>query len=198
MLQANRKTAKTTRRAKNRFGGRALRAILGVMGYWRFQRVVLRFALSVFVMAGPALTQVASDWGVSGDWLIRVDPGAGDGCFMQRQYESGTMVRIGYVPKDGGAFLSAHNPAWTQIVAGERGSVIFDFGDSRFQGEAFGVNENGVPGGYAFFNNPEFASEFGRRHSVAIQGKNGAEEIIDLSGSMAALGKLKACQAEQD
>lgn len=156
-----------------------------------------RFALILAMVAGPAMPQGASEWGASGDWLILVDPAAGNGCLMQRRFESGTTVRIGYVPSDGGAFLSAHNPAWTQIVTGESGSVIFDFGDSRFQGEAVGVNENGIPGGYAFFNNPEFASEFGRRHSVAIQGKNGAEEIIDLSGSMAALGKLKACQAEQ-
>ena len=151
----------------------------------------------LFLIAGGAIAEPALDWGSSGDWDIKVDPAVGHGCYMQRLYESGTRVRIGYVPNEQGAFFSAVNPDWPEVEEGAESSVIFDFGDSRFQGAVVGIVEDGMPGGYAFFNNPEFASEFGRRYSVTIQGEGGGSEDVDLSGSSAGLAALKKCQGEQ-
>ncbi|MEP2531708.1 hypothetical protein [Shimia sp.] len=152
----------------------------------------------IILVGGACAAQPFSEWGESGDWVVRVDEASGNGCFMQRSFDSGTMVRIGYVPNEEGAFMSAFNPGWTQIEADDKGSVIFDFGDSRFQGAVVGVIEDDVPGGYAFFNNPEFASEFGRRHSVTIIGEKGGQEELDLAGSSAGLTKLKECQGAQE
>lgn len=155
------------------------------------------FTAVMALVAGMAMAQPFEDWGESGDWSIKVDKAVGDGCFMQRTYDSGTVISIGYVPDKKGAFFSAFNTAWTQIEDGATGNVIFDFGDSRFQGEAVGKIVDGVPGGYAFFNNPEFASEFGRRLSVKFSGEGGGGEEIDLGGSSAGLRALKACQEAQ-
>ncbi|PSL15094.1 hypothetical protein [Shimia abyssi] len=159
---------------------------------------MIRIGFAVLMsFAGVAVAQPVSDWGDAGVWAIKVDAGNGNGCFMQRDFESGTVVRLGYVPDKKGAFLLAVNADWEQIEEGQEGSVIFDFGDSRFQGAAVGIVQDGLPGGYAFFNNPEFTSEFARRPNVKIIGGNGGEEQISLSGSSAALGQLDLCQAEQ-
>jgi hypothetical protein len=55
----------------------------------------------------------------------------------------------------------------------------------------------GSLGGYAFFDNPEFVTEFAKRQSVIITGSKGPTEEIDLSGSSKAIAAVRACQAEQ-
>lgn len=159
----------------------------------------LKFAIgSLFLIANSAFANPVEDWGQSGDWLIKVDRSVGNGCFMERDLPSGTLVRIGLVPSRDGAFFAAFNPDWGGIELGVTKNLLLDFDVSRFQGEVTGVSENGVPGGYAFFNNPEFASEFGRRVAVTITGESGASEEIDLSGSKRAIADVKECQAKQD
>lgn len=150
------------------------------------------------LIANSAFANPIEDWGQSGDWVIQVNPSVGNGCFMERSFPSGTLVRIGLVPNRGGAFFSAYNSDWGGIEQGVTKTLLLDFDVSRFQGEVTGVSENGVPGGYAFFNNPEFASEFGRRVSVTITGESGASEEIDLSGSKRAIAGVRECQAKQD
>ncbi|WP_254439160.1 hypothetical protein [Ruegeria arenilitoris] len=106
-------------------------------------------------------------------------------------------VEIGAAPNQAGGFFAAYNPAWVLIEDGATGVVQFDFGDAKFEGEAVGVFKNGVPGGYAFFDNPAFVTEFGKRQSVTIIGESGAEVELDLSGSAKAIEAVLACQAEQ-
>ncbi|WP_254430657.1 MULTISPECIES: hypothetical protein [unclassified Ruegeria] len=106
-------------------------------------------------------------------------------------------VEIGAAPNQAGGFFAAFNPAWVQIEDGVTGIVQFDFGDAQFEGEAVGVFKNGVPGGYAFFDNPAFVTEFGKRQSVTVIGESGAEVELDLSGSAKAIKAVLTCQAEQ-
>ncbi|WP_255431648.1 hypothetical protein [Ruegeria sp. THAF57] len=106
-------------------------------------------------------------------------------------------VEIGAAPNQAGGFFAAYNPVWVQIEDGVTGIVKFDFGDAKFEGEAVGVFKNGVPGGYAFFDNPAFVSEFGKRQSVTIIGESGARVELDLNGSAKAIETVLECQAEQ-
>ncbi|GAA6193527.1 hypothetical protein [Phaeobacter sp. NW0010-22] len=159
------------------------------------RRLVLGFGI---LLAGAALAETHTDYGASDDWIIRINPANGNGCYMQKTFENGTVVQVGAVPDREGAFFAAYNTAWIDIVEGEAGSLLLDFEDSRFQGEVLGGSFEGAPGGYAFFNNPEFVSEFGRRRSVTITGERGGSEKIDLTGSSRAIGTVTACQDEQD
>ncbi len=136
-------------------------------------------------------------WGESGDWTILIDPEKGNGCLAWKPFEDEMTVEIGAAPNQAGGFFAAYNPAWVQIEDGATGIVQFDFGDAKFEGEAVGVYKNGVPGGYAFFDNPAFVTEFGKRQSVTIIGESGAEVELDLSGSAKAIEAVLACQAEQ-
>lgn len=148
-------------------------------------------------LAGTVQADSHLNYAVSGGWTIKVNPDNGNGCFMQRSFESGSIIQVGIVPDKDGAFFAAFNPGWTDIVQGDANQLLFDFGDSRFQGEVLGTAMDGVLGGYAFFDNPEFASEFGRRISVTIKGENGGVETFDLSGSKRAIDTVKKCQNAQ-
>ena len=150
--------------------------------------------LTFCVLAGTAQAEGNQDYSVSGDWQIKVNPNNGNGCFMEKSFESGTLAQVGIVPDKGGAFFAAYNADWSKVVEGEVSQLLFDFGDSRFQGEIVGATFDNITGGYAFFDNPEFALEFGRRLSVTLIGENGGTETIDLSGSKLAIEVVKECQ----
>ncbi len=145
-----------------------------------------------------SLAQTHPEFATVGDWTVRTNPANGNGCYMEKTFDSGTLVQIGVVPDQNGAFFAAYSAAFDGVEEGAEGSVLFDFGDSRFQGAAKGAFHKGLPGGYAFFDNPEFAKEFGKRTKVLVQGGGGTEEEIDLTGSMKGLRSIQACRDEYE
>ena len=160
--------------------------------------MTMRPILALCILIGCATTATAQDYGQSGDWTIKVNPDNGNGCFMQKAFETGTLIQVGFVPDREGAFFAAYNPDWTTIIEGETSDLLFDFGDSRFMGEVMGAMLDDVPGGYAYFDNPEFASEFGRRQTVTLEGARGHTEAFDLAGSARAITAVKECQTSQE
>ena len=87
--------------------------------------------------------------------------------------------------------------SWTQIKAGDIGIVKFEFGDARFSGDALGRMSDELPGGYAFFDNPDFVNEFAKRNSVKFSGESGIWFEISLSGTGQAIAAVRNCQKEQ-
>lgn len=159
----------------------------------------MKFAYLAIILGAPvvAVAQTHSEFATSGEWGIKVNPSNGNGCYMEKKFDNGNLVQIGVVPDQNGAFIAVYNASFKDVIDGEVSTVILNFGDSRFQGEVVGAFFDDLPGGYAFFDNPEFASEFGKRTSVRVQGDGDAVEEIDLSGSMKGLEVVKACQEEQ-
>jgi len=153
--------------------------------------------VSLMCLAGPAWAQAPAQWGASGDWDIYIDPTVGNGCFMQRASEDGTVVQIGAEPDARGGFFAVLNAAWTDITADQEAVMTFDFGDAKFAGDAKGVIKDGLPGGYAFFDNPKFVDEFGKRLTVTVSGEDGRAVEISLAGSQKAIAAVRACQEEQ-
>ena len=137
-------------------------------------------------------------WGESGNWEILIDPDVGDGCYMETTFDDGTLVQIGFVPNRDGGFVALYNPAWTNIEDGVVGTVQFDFEKSLFGGDYVGVVEGELHGGYAFFNNPEFVSEFGRRNTVSIKADKGGTFDVSLKGTSRAINAVRSCHTEQD
>lgn len=145
-------------------------------------------------------TEVAEaevEWDVAGQWRILVNAAVGNGCLMERTYDDGTLVRIGVVPNRHGGFIAAYNADWVEIQEGAEAEIRIDFEESLFGGNAVGDFRDGVPGAYAFFDNPKFIDEFARRTQVGIYRKDEAGFVIDLAGSAAAIKAVRACQAEQ-
>jgi len=166
-------------------------------------RRIICFAglLSACAWTANAQTEQAdtphTKWGESGDWVIMIDPSVGNGCYMEDTLDDGTLVQVGIVPDRNGGFFAAYNAAWTNIEDGAAGTVQFDFGPSLFGGDYVGVIKSDLPGGYAFFNNPEFIKEFGKRNEVSIKGDQGNALNFKLTGTLKAINAVRNCDAEQ-
>jgi hypothetical protein len=152
------------------------------------------------VLASAQIIKAQSEhkkWGDSGAWVILVDPDVGNGCYMENTFEEGTLVQVGFVPDRKGGFFAAYNSAWTNIEDGTVGTIQFDFGKSLFGGDYVGVVKADRFGGYAFFNNPEFVREFGKRNTVSIKGDKGNALDFSLKGTTKAINAVRSCDAEQ-
>lgn len=158
----------------------------------------MRSLIAVFcIISSPALATDLAVWEESGKWTIYVDPAVGNGCFAQRTFDDGTQVQIGAEPARDGGFFGAYNAEWTDIEIGATGILKFDFGDAKFAGDVVGRLSGDLPGGYAFFDNPEFVKEFGKRNTVIVTGEAGRHVEVDLSGTKVAIDTILKCQDEQ-
>ena len=155
------------------------------------------FAILLLMTAGPVSAAESVLWETVGDWDIKISHEDASRCFASRTMDDGSEVQIGTEPSLDGGYFAIYNAEWTHIEEGKEGSVEFDFGVSRFGGDAVGKIENGVPGGYAFFNNPNFVQEFARRQTVNVIGSQGAEFELDLTGTSRAIRGVLACQDDQ-
>lgn len=168
------------------------------MGRWAIMVTGLVVAFASFSDPRMIKAQTAHEkWGQAGEWEILIDPDVGNGCYMQRTMEDGTLVQVGFVPDRNGGFFAAYNAAWTDIENGAAGTVQFDFEASLFGGDYVGSVVDGMPGGYAYFNNPEFIKEFGKRDAVSITGGKGNALDFRLTGTMKAINATRNCDAEQ-
>lgn len=162
------------------------------------REITMRYlAIALLVTGGAVSAADAVLWQKFGDWTVNIDGADASRCFASRTMDDGSEIQIGTEPALDGGYFAIYNAEWTHIEDGQTGSVEFDFGVSRFGGDAVGRYENGVPGGYAFFNNPNFVQEFSRRQSVTIVGTKGAKFKLDLTGTSRAIRGVLACQDEQ-
>ncbi len=136
-------------------------------------------------------------WGNAGGWDILIDTEMSNACYATRTLDDGSTVYIGFEPGAAGGFFAIYNPAWTHIEEDQKGLVEFDFVKEKFAGEAVGKYRDGVPGGYAYFNNPAFADAFARYETVKITGSKGATFSMALTGTHKAVTAVKTCQAAQ-
>lgn len=147
-------------------------------------------ALALQFGAAPILANEL--WQEVGAWSIMLSENGA--CFASRQLENGGEVQIGTEPAKLGGYVAIFNPAWTSIEEGDTGTVEFNFGNARFGGEAEARIVNGLPGGYAYFNNPAFVDAFASGQMVRVIGSSGTEFEFDLTGTHNAINGVFACQ----
>ena len=158
-------------------------------------KYVTAIAILAITAGTTASAEEISTWGAAGGWAILVDPDAGNGCLMEKHFDDGSLVQIGAVPIREGGFFAAYNPEWTDIEDGATGTIKFDFPDIRFSGDLVVVANEGLFGGYAFFDNPDVPMEFARRNQMTVIGSSGRTVEISLAGTAKAIQAVKACQA---
>lgn len=167
------------------------------------KRLGLRFACALLLVSTVSVTKPLhaqlghQEWGQSGAWKILIDTSGGGGCYMENVLEDQTLVQFGIAPDRNGGFFAAYNANWTHLDDGHVGRLLFDFGPSLFGGEYIGTRQHGLPGGYAFFNNPEFVKEFGKRNEVSVTDETGGTLDFKLTGTMKAINAVRNCDAEQ-
>lgn len=156
-----------------------------------------RTILALFITLPTLVFAETTVFDIFGTWTIMVRNGDANTCYATRKTKDGSAVQIGVEPDLQGGYFAIYNGEWTHIKDGDTGTVEFNFGTSRFGGDAVGKIENGVPGGYAFFDNPAFVKEFANRQTVSVIGTNGAVFKMDLTGTKNAVAGVRACQDAQ-
>ena len=142
--------------------------------------------IQVLLMA-PLAVSAEEVWQTVGDWSIMVSTNNSSRCFASRTLDDGSEVQMGTEPTLDGGYFAIYNAEWTHIEDGQSGTVEFDFGTSRFGGEMMGKVQNGMPGGYAFFNNPAFVQAIARSQTAKITGSQGNVFELDLTGTAKAI-----------
>ncbi len=149
-------------------------------------------------MASSAMAAGLEKWGTAGGWDILIDISLDDGCFMQAEYDNGTLVRIGIDKAKGEGYVTAFNEAWGDIESGTVYPIEFDLDGDRYEGKATGIILNEVPGADIYFDNEELFVDLMKKNVMTIYNENGKVMAISLSGSSAGLDAVLTCQEEVD
>lgn len=151
----------------------------------------------VFLASMACAQSDSQEWGSSGAWSILVDPSNGNGCFMQKDFDDGLRIQLGFEPERQGGFFAAFKKEWTQIEDGASGIVKFITEEAKFAGAVDMVQRGEWRGGWAFFNNPNLVVELAQRRALTVIGPNGGTLDVNLDGTARAIASVKECQAEQ-
>ena len=155
-------------------------------------------ALGVTLVAAPLYALDLAPWGQAGDWTIMTDTNHDNGCLAQASYSDGTMLRMGFQDKGKKGFLATFNPAWKEFKIDRRYPVTYTLDGDTYEGEAHGVEANGMHGAQVHFENVDFMVDLAKKNELTFFYK-GAEVVkIDLKGSDEALKQVLACQTEQN
>jgi hypothetical protein len=152
-------------------------------------------ALIALGSAGAALAQDPKVWGQVPGWEIKIDPSMGNGCFAWADYESGTVMRIGYHPETDRVYLLFGDPEWKSLKAGRDYRVKFVFdGRETFEDEMVGHDISGTVFLSVDDVNDDFIEAFAVRHAMEIfyQGKSIAH--LSLKNTHAAIEAVARCQ----
>ncbi|MDE0591530.1 hypothetical protein OU789_16445 [Halocynthiibacter sp. C4] len=155
---------------------------------------------AAFFAGQPALASDYTEYGTSGDWSVLIDAEKGNGCFVQKEFEDGTLIQMGYWPSREGGFFGAYNAAWAAdrtAEDGDKAMVKFDFPDKRFKGESEAHTLDGTPGAFVFFDNPNVPDEIAKNTEMAIQTENRPDIPVNLKGTSNAIKAARECQAKQ-
>ncbi|WP_133169947.1 hypothetical protein [Shimia abyssi] len=156
------------------------------------------FAVSGWTFANAETHEPSAEvWSKSGDWLIFVDDPELGGCFMERSFEDGTIMRLGLKLISHEGYFVVLNKDWKDIQEGQAGEIFFDFGDEVFGGDAIGIIDGESHGGWAEFNNPELVSELANGFSFVVSGSAKIGFEYALKGTKRAIAEMDACRVEQ-
>lgn len=155
--------------------------------------------LSVAALASVAtIAHAEEDWGTVGDWAIKVEPEAGNGCLMEKYYDNGVLLQFGLLPLRDGGFFAAYSEAWDFIEAGNTAPVAFKFDGIEFNGEVEGYIVEPWFGGFVFTNNPELVYDFAKKREMTVTAGENPPLTMDLDGTLAGVEELIRCQLSQD
>lgn len=167
-------------------------------------KMVQRLTLAIGVAASGygsanAESQITKQdvWAKSGEWVVLVDTPDHGGCFMERSFEDGTLMKLGLKTISHEGYFMVLNKAWENVQEGDLGEIYFDFGDEVFGGDAIGVIEGDFRGGKADFNNPDLVTELANRVSFVVSGSAKVGFEYALKGTKLAIAETDVCRVEQ-
>jgi hypothetical protein len=155
--------------------------------------IVIAIILCATVAAASEDTAL---WGSAGGWNIRVDRTVGNGCYAVAAFEGDTIVRIGFAPSGGTAYLMLGDKDWTSLEVGKEYDILITF-DSESPWTAPATADrlsDGTSTLTSTFSEGEFFYEFARKHGMRVTFNNKEVLFVSLKGSVLATAELLRCQ----
>lgn len=134
-------------------------------------------------------------------WSIWVN-GATGGCFMEAR-RGALIVQMGTQAGADFGFIAAYAEGEAGLAQGEEIAVVIDIDGAGFGGIARGVRRERadgtvIDGAVTISRSPEFGAALAEGRTMRVIGETGTLVEIDLSGTRAAIGAVRECQAVQD
>lgn len=161
------------------------------------KRIALAAALCA-AMASPALSQDIVSYGSVGNWDVLIDRSLDYGCFIQSEFDDGSLVRIGIDKQAGSGYLTVLNKAWGDIETGKEYDIVLDVDGERYNGVAEGIMIADEPGADIVFDSEDFFMAVMKKHALAIYNESGRVAAFSLKGTAAGLQAVLKCQEEVD
>ena len=164
---------------------------------------MMKRSIAMVAMAGlalapvPALAQLVT-WGQADVWDVLVDPGMGNGCMIQADFEDGSFVRIGIDVNADQGYVHMVNDAWGGIKDGGDYPIVIDFDGTQYDASATGAYLDGSPGALVTFTDENFLVFVAQSAAMVIYADNGEEVLnVSLAGTEKAVPEMLSCQEAQ-
>jgi hypothetical protein len=148
------------------------------------------------MMAAAAHAQETARWGQAGHWTVMVDRTLNNGCFAITAYDGGAVLRVGYSPVDGSAYIVIANDQWGSLEVGKDYELEMQF-DSRepWSGSATVITAEGFERSLSVKVNGDLLQEFAKSHVFVVRYMGKEIARLSLRGSRVALMEVFKCQA---
>lgn len=161
-------------------------------------------ALVLLTSAGPSFA--ARDtfvYDIVAGWTVHTDRARDFACFMEAEFDGGSVLQAGYDDSSGGLYMAVADPAWGSITDGESYDVEIVFGEqSAWSGNATGIsleneaNQQGLRFDVEDGPADAFMQQLMGEYSVSVARGGGDPVTLSLDGSYAAALRLDECQQE--
>lgn len=155
----------------------------------------LAIILAILLLPSTAFAEDEPLWKRVGQWQIRVDRTIDFGCFVFSSFKKGTVLRIGFNPRDDNAYLIIGNDAWSSLEVGKEYDLGIKYdNEPMWKGTATAVDLWGATMLWVTFANKDFLLEFMKKQSVTFFYREKVVTTLYLNQSFEAGRELVACQ----
>jgi len=164
----------------------------------RLKFLTATLVLAVTFVAQSVRAQEIVQWGTAGGWDILIDKTLNNGCFMQAEFQDGSLVRMGIDKEAGGGYVTAFNDAWGDIEDGGEYDISFDLDGELYNGEAKGIYLAGAPGADISFDSDDFFWDLMRKNVMTLIHDGEEVMTISLEGTYVGLEAVLQWVVSQD
>lgn len=147
----------------------------------------------------PAPAQDTVKWADVGAWPVIVDRTIGNGCFTYMEYETGTILRIGFDRLHPGGYIMIANQRWNSLEIGKEYDLKLVFGRAvPWNGVGTAIDMHGQTALLLHFDQADLIADFMQKQSVQLWYADRQVDHLSLSGSFAAFNEVIRCQQAMD
>ncbi len=153
---------------------------------------------ALFAVSSPLIAHSETiPWKEVAGWMVRMDPSAGNACYVTTSYKDGTVIRLGFEfsENDRLLYLSLGNSKWKSLEDGKDYPIRIQFDtETPWDAKASAVEVGRLTHLKVNTRDTGFVSEFSRK--LGLRAFYAGKQIVSLrlKGSSKAIDEMLACQ----